>query len=638
MAPGRAPIVGRVAIGRNAVKRVIFYLFYDPQGVVDEYVPYKLQALRPFADHIFVVSNSTLTPEGREILEGVADTVWVRENVGFDVWGYKEAMETFGQDRLEEYDELILMNYTFFGPIYPFEETFSQMDVRRDVDFWGVTAHKEVDPNPFEGATGVLPAHIQSHWIAVRKQMFTSIEFLQYWQNMPMITSYDQSILQHESKFTKHFAERGFRYTVVFDPDRYPSIHPVFESAVLMLDDRCPLLKRRIFFHEPTYLDRNAILGKRVMEKIATTGYPTDLIWRNVVRSAEPRTLYTNMSMVSVIPDVDSGYRPDPPPRIAVIAHIFYEDMVDEIMASLGNIPVPYDLVVTTTTEKKRASILASLEPYGLPSVDVRVVASNRGRAESAFIVACRDVLVSGDYDLILKIHSKKSPQNGHNVGSLFKHHTVDNLLSSPGYVGSILEMFSTQPSLGMVFPPVVHIGFPTLGHSWFTNREAALELATELGIHTVFDRTTPVAPYGTMFWARPEALAKLAGHRFSFKDFAGEEEGWGDGMLGHVLERLYGYAVMDAGFTVRSVLNTDWAAINYAFLEYKLQRISSMLPAYTQEQVDYIEQVTADGPLLHQLKLAVDDQYPRLGKALRPGYRVARGAARRARSIRGHE
>ena len=44
--------------------------------------------------------------------------------------------------------------------------------------------------------------------------------------------------------------------------------------------------------------------------------------------------------------------------------------------------------------------------------------------------------------------------------------------------------------------------------------------------------------------------------------------------MLGHVLERLYGYTVMDAGYTVQCVLNTDWAAINYAFLEYKLQRI----------------------------------------------------------------
>ena len=148
------------------------------------------------------------------------------------------------------------------------------MDARRDVDFWGVTAHKEIDPNPFAGTAGVLPAHIQSHWIAVRKPMFTSIEFARYWENMPMITSYDESILQHESQFTQHFAERGFRYTVAFDPDRYPSIHPVFESAVLMLDDRCPILKRRMFFHEPTYLDRNAILGKRVMEKIATTGLP----------------------------------------------------------------------------------------------------------------------------------------------------------------------------------------------------------------------------------------------------------------------------------------------------------------------------------------------------------------------------
>ena len=42
-----------------------------------------------------------------------------------------------------------------------------------------------------------------------------------------------------------------------------------------MLDDRCPILKRRIFFHEPTYLDRNAILGKRVMETDRQTDYPT---------------------------------------------------------------------------------------------------------------------------------------------------------------------------------------------------------------------------------------------------------------------------------------------------------------------------------------------------------------------------
>jgi len=78
--------------GGSQLRRIVFYLFFDPQGVVDDYVTYKLQALREHAAHIFVVSNSTLTPEGRDKLESVADTVWERKNVGFDVWAYKEAM------------------------------------------------------------------------------------------------------------------------------------------------------------------------------------------------------------------------------------------------------------------------------------------------------------------------------------------------------------------------------------------------------------------------------------------------------------------------------------------------------------------------------------------------------------------
>jgi rhamnosyltransferase len=571
------------------------------------------------------VCNSSLTAQGRASLERVADTVWARENVGFDVWAYKEAMRIFGTGRLAGYDELILMNYTFFGPIFPFSETFEKMDARDDIDFWGVTAHKRVDPNPFPGTTGELPMHIQSHWIAVRNCMFTSLEFTRYWDAMPMIRSYEESILAHESRFTQHFSGCGFRYAVTFEADHYPSDHPVFESAVLMLRDRCPILKRRMFFHEPTYLDREAILGRRVMQAVAQTDYPEELIWRSVVRSAEPRTLYTNMSLVSVIPDIDTGYRPEPSLRICVLAHIFYEDMTDEMMASIGNIPSSYDLVVTTTSVAKQGVIESALEKYRIENAEVRVVASNRGRAESAFIIGCRDVLLSGRYDLVLKVHSKRSPQNGYNRANLFKHHSIDNLLSSPGYIATVLGLFADQSILGMVFPPVVNIGFPTLGHSWFTNRPAAAALAQKLGIHTVFDRTTPVAPYGTMFWARPEALLKLSDHPFEFEDFAAEDAGWSDGMLGHVLERLYGYAVMEAGYTVRAVLNTDWAEINYAFLEYKLQRISSLLPPYTQEQVDWIEQVYFDNPRLMMLEEPEPESHRRSAHPLEPVYRAAR-------------
>jgi lipopolysaccharide biosynthesis protein len=378
-----------------------------------------------------------------------------------------------------------------------------------------------------------------------------------------------------------------------------------------------------------------------------------------IARSAEPRAMYTNLSMLSIIPDSETADRPvlAAPPRICVLAHIFYEEMTEEIVGWLGRIPVPYDLVVTTATQAKAAAITASLQACGLGDADVRVVESNRGRAESAFLIACRDVLRSGRYDLVLKIHSKRSPQDGHNLGHLFLHHVVDNLLSSPGYVAEVLQKFADQPSLGMLFPPVVNIGFPTMGHAWFTNREPAHRVAADLGISVPFDESTPVAAYGGMFWARPEALAKIIDHDFAYEDFATDEHGYGDGMLGHVLERLWAYAALDAGFVVRSILNTDWAEINYAFLEWKLQKISSVLPAHTDQQLDFVargkaalEAVAEAGsrlgsiesvvlvpqrPPLALLKDAVDRSYPRVGRALRPAYRVARSTARVARAAR---
>lgn len=211
------------------------------------------------------MSNSALTVESRKKLEDVVDVVYVRENIGFDVWGYKEAMETFGLDKLEEYDELILMNYTFFGPIFPFSETFEKMDAM-ECDFWGITAHKAMVPNPFTGRDE-LPLHLNSHWIAVRKKMFTSPEFKQYWRDMPMINSYVDSILQHESRFTKHFSDCGFSFEVTFPVEDYPTEYSAFQSIELMFENRSPILKRRPFFHDPIFLEQNAMTLKGVMKR-----------------------------------------------------------------------------------------------------------------------------------------------------------------------------------------------------------------------------------------------------------------------------------------------------------------------------------------------------------------------------------
>lgn len=608
------------------MRRIIFYLFYDREGVVDDYVTYKLAALRQYADHIFVVSNSPLTPSSRSRLNEVADTVWVRENTGFDVGAYHDAMVAVGPELLAQYDELILMNYTFFGPVYPFEPLFARMDAL-DLDFWGVTSH---GPTRLEGPDApdeVIPRHLQTQWIAVRRSMFMSPVWADYWDDVPArITSYQQSIIQFEGTFTTYFERHGFRWLAAWPDQDYDTDHAAFESAALMLEDQCPVLKRRQFFHESSYIERKAIVGRRVLQALESTPYPTELMWRSVVRAAEPRHLYTNMSLLEILDEVDTGWRPEPPPRIAVLAHLFYEDMVDEVMSYVANIPVPYDLIVTTTSEQKRQVILSRLDGYEmLKHIEVRIVADNRGRDLSALLITCRDVLDSDDYDLVCRVHSKKSPQDGFNMADLFKRHMFDNLLYTPGYVANLLRVFDEQPTLGMVFPPVINIAYPTLGHSWFTNRPLAEKVAKKIGITTLFDADTPVAPYGSMFWARPQALRKMVDYPWDWEDYP-DQSGYQDGGLPHVQERLLAYTVLDAGYHVRSVITRDWASINYTFLEWKLQAVAAELPAdTTQAQLEFIRQARQGDTLLGALKRTLDSRAPVVGKALRPMYRGTR-------------
>lgn len=142
------------------MRRIAFYFFYDAQGVVDDYIIYKLRKLREHVDAVFFISNSELMAESLSKVEPVVDVLHFRENIGFDVWAYKEAIEKFGWERLAEYDEAVFLNYTFFGPIFPFSEMFTELE-KVNVDFWGISAHQDVSPNPFTGIDK-LPFHIQS--------------------------------------------------------------------------------------------------------------------------------------------------------------------------------------------------------------------------------------------------------------------------------------------------------------------------------------------------------------------------------------------------------------------------------------------------------------------------------------------
>ena len=618
------------------MKRAGIFLFYDPEGKVDDYILGCLGSLQEHMDYLLVVSNSPLDETNRKRLESVSSEVMERKNVGYDVGAYRDGLRHLGWDHMGDYDELVLFNYTFFAPIHPWAGLFERTD-KWDTDFWGITEHDEVRPHPFLPKL-VMPRHIQSHWIAVRSSLSTTKDWRTYWEDMPPIESYNDSIQWHESRFTGYFNALGYRHEVAYNVDDYPSANPVFDNATLLLQDGCPILKRRNLFHNPLHLDRFAIIGADMLEQARAAGYDTDLILSNLARTSKPRDLVTNAGLTWVVPQSASEetYAAAATQKILAVAHIFYADMAEEILQRLSVLPKGYYLVATTSNEENQAQIRAVMERYGVEG-EVRVVASNRGRDIGAFLVDCNDVLASGKWDIVVKIHSKKSVQDDYNAAQLFKTHLYDNLLNSRAHVANILAEFAAHPALGMVLAPLPHMGYPTMGHAWFTNREPAQAVAKRLGINVPFDKDMPLATYGSMFIARPQALTKLVNAGFKPENFP-VEGGYKDGSLAHVLERLMAYAALSEGFYVRPVLAPKWAEVYYGYLEYKLAAVSSFLPPFTIDQVPYLK--AHGGPIpnvLASIKVNIMLRQPKVGNALKPAYRLVRKGAATVRKLHRH-
>ena len=122
------------------LSRLGIFVFFDPQGIVDEYVIRLLQSFRDRISRMVVVSNTVLNDTEREKLERNSDALYIRENSGLDAAAFKAGMVTFcGWEEVEKYDEAVLINDTFFGPVHSFSDMFDEM-AEKDIDFWGMSA------------------------------------------------------------------------------------------------------------------------------------------------------------------------------------------------------------------------------------------------------------------------------------------------------------------------------------------------------------------------------------------------------------------------------------------------------------------------------------------------------------------
>lgn len=550
------------------MSRLAVYVFWERKGIVRDYVVTYLKGLTSVADKIYMVVNGEICQQGkRRIEEETGAVVLQRSNEGVDFWAYKTALECEGEG-ISAYDEVILCNCSCYGPIYPFMEMFEEMG-RRNVDFWGVTEW------PFDEG-GYRGTWILSYFMVFSSRMFLSDTWQEYWKNLPSVTSREDCIKKHETKFTTYFAERGFSYDV-YCPNTPEYIDSTIEAPdKLVIEQRCPLIKRKAFCVE--YLRilsyHRGLSANRVLDYIKKHDlYDVDMIYDDLLSTQHYAMVKDNLHLNYFLPK-DYVISELPAQRkIAVFYHVFYEDLLDKSFSYLKSIPEDVDIYITSPKKELRKPVEARIKACGLHHTRFDIVDA-RGRAESAFLVYARQFI--DQYDYVCIVHDKKSSfLRPECVGIEFGLHNLDALLASSAYVKNIISTFEQNPRLGILAPMnLVHGAFSALaGSEWGANYQGTVDFLRRCDIDVpISPDVPPIAPMGAMFWFRPASLKRLLEIDWAYDDFP-EEPLELDGTIIHILERAYPFVAQAEGYFTGWVSTVEDAQVHMTNVYYLYRR-----------------------------------------------------------------
>ena len=257
-------------------------------------------------------------------------------------------------------------------------------------------------------------------------------------------------------------------------------------------------------------------------------------LWRSRTVSREALRLISELPL-----------RPIGEARVAVVIHVFYTELLVELLKSLEKIPEDFSLVLTGPRESRVLTTLAKDKNSYNGATDLQRVyvyqVENRGRDIAPFCLAVKELGLDS-IPFVLKLHTKKSPHR--TDGDAWRRQLVENLSSSKQKISRIIAALDASSGPAMVVPDSQVGSHSEIG----SNFNRVKELLTRIGItysHT--DLEDLKFGMGSMFWCQGRILQPTRQLSLSIDDFE-EEAGQLDGTLAHALERVFGVVATRSG------------------------------------------------------------------------------------------
>lgn len=241
--------------------------------------------------------------------------------------------------------------------------------------------------------------------------------------------------------------------------------------------------------------------------------------------------------------------------KIAVCIHLYHIDMLPEIQSYLSNLQVKYDLFFSLV-RKYPISFLNNLKRMS-DNVTITIV-ENKGMDIGGFLNSYK--LIDESYDLILKIHTKKSLGSDKSPSLHRQRHGVDSALSSgkiwfndlmQGVLGSkekvnlILKEFENNKNCGMIGNRITN--------KFHKNLSQMNEVFKILNTDNNFPTSMFIG--GTIFWVRNSIFKKyLTNENIDIILSKSPLEYVPEPSINHAMERIFGCLVYKENYNIISL------------------------------------------------------------------------------------
>ena len=232
---------------------------------------------------------------------------------------------------------------------------------------------------------------------------------------------------------------------------------------------------------------------------------------------------------------------------IAIQIHVFYEDLIMEIINKLNLISFKYDLFISTISREKKEYIKKCLLNSNANKYEIKIF-ENKGRDVFPFIAQMKNKYKF--YKYICHIHTKKSNHNSL-LGKNWRNYIYSSLIGSQNIFSEILFDFEKNQELGFIFPEIyydlkkdIH-GFDNINFSLNKPNKKYMDLILKKISKVIKVGEKTDFPAGNMFWTKTKAIYQIFKIRLKYP----KELNQTNETIMHGIERIWLYLVKLNGY-----------------------------------------------------------------------------------------